>query len=212
MSKREENSPSPPVNAIASDQRDPGGVVAGTIGSRSTCGCGDARVEVAIRAPELGDAGAIWALVRDSGTLDVNSPYAYLLMCSHFSGTSVVAVVAGDLVGFVAAYCPPGDGDTAFVWQVGVAQSVRGQGVAGRMLDAVVDRAGARYLEATVTPSNAPSWGLFRGFARRRGVPCEETPRFGVELFPPDGDHEPENLVRIGPLTKELDRGEERTK
>jgi L-2,4-diaminobutyric acid acetyltransferase len=161
--------------------------------------------EGTLRRPDVCDAAAIWRLVRRSGTLDVNSPYAYLLVTSHFADTSIVAEAAGEVVGFVAAYRPPSRPESLFVWQVAVDGAARGRGVGARLLDAALASdaaAGCHYLEATVTPSNASSWALFRGLARRQGVPCREESGFVAALFP-DGGHEDEILVRIGPLRPE---------
>ena len=82
-----------------------------------------------LRSPTVEDAAAIWRLVRDSGVLDLNSPYSYLILCKHFAETCIVAEEAGVIVGFVTAYRPPITPDVIFVWQIGVAQSVRGRGV-----------------------------------------------------------------------------------
>jgi hypothetical protein len=62
---------------------------------------------VRLRRPRPRDAAAIWSLVRASKALDVNSPYAYLLVCSHFAATSVVAERGDSIVGLVAAYARP---------------------------------------------------------------------------------------------------------
>ena len=96
-----------------------------------------------------------------------------------------------------------------------MAPTARGLGLAGRLLDAfagltaeLASPAGApypappRYLEATVTPSNDASIALFRGFARRHGVPCEAQPWFEAAHFP-RGAHEAEQMYRIGPLEKQ---------
>jgi len=144
----------------------------------------------------------VWHLVRESGVLDLNSPYAYLLLCSDFAPTSVIAETAGRIDGFVGAYRPPPRPESVFVWQVVTARDVQGRGLGSRLLDALVERPacrGVRFLEATVTPSNQPSHALFRGFARRHGVPLVEELAFGAELFP-GPEHEEEVRVRIGPL------------
>jgi L-2,4-diaminobutyric acid acetyltransferase len=155
------------------------------------------------RTPDPRDAAAVWRLVRGTRSLDLNSPYAYLLLCSDFAATSLVAEAEGDLLGFVAAYRPPPRPQCVFVWQIVTAAEARGAGLAGHLLDALLARPacrGARFLEATVTPSNAASRALFRGFARRRGVPIAEESAFGRELFP-NPDHEEEVRIRIGPLS-----------
>lgn len=156
---------------------------------------------VTFRQPTARDAAAIWRELPVIGNLERNSAYAYLLLCSHFAGTSLVAEREGSVVGFVLGYRPPSDPDALFVWQVGVTPAVRGTGLARMLLDAVLATAGCRgvrHLTATVSPDNTASLALFRSFARRRGVPCEEAGCFPAALFPEP--HPDENLLRIGPL------------
>lgn len=156
-----------------------------------------------VRTARREDGPAVWRLVRDSGVLDVNSLYCYLLVCEHFGSTSVVAEVADAVVGFVTAFRPPRRPDVIFVWQVGVDSGCRGRGIAGRLLRSLLGLealAGVTHLETTVAPSNRASQALFRSLARRLGTSCEVSPYFGEELFGGDG-HEAEELYRIGPFT-----------
>lgn len=148
----------------------------------------------------------MWRIARAAG-LDENSRYKYLLFCRDFAATSAVARWEGETVGFVTGYRRPDASDTLFVWQVGVLERVRGQGVAGRMLDFLVastKERGVRSLEATVTPGNSASFALFEGLARRHGADVSRRVLFGADLFAPDageGDgsgHEEEVLLRIG--------------
>jgi L-2,4-diaminobutyric acid acetyltransferase len=146
----------------------------------------------------------MWELLTGAG-LDRNSPYAYLLVCTDFADTSLVAEDDEGLVGAVAAYRPPTRQEAVFVWQVGVAERARGRGLARRMLHelfTVPANKDASELTATVTPDNEASLRLFRGFARELGVECHEAPRFAAEHFPGDAGHEPENELVIGPLPR----------
>ncbi|MBS3941543.1 MAG: diaminobutyrate acetyltransferase [Actinobacteria bacterium] len=156
------------------------------------------------RAPAASDAAGLWRLARDSGSLDLNSPYAYLMWCTDFADSAVVAADGDEIAGFVVGHRPPTGPDAAFVWQVAVARSQQGSGLGRRLLLAFLDRPGnrdAHWLTATVTPSNAASLALFRGTAAHLGVACEERERFPVAVFPAEaGDHEPEVALRIGPL------------
>lgn len=160
----------------------------------------------ALRPPRGSDAVAIRDLVAETGVLDLNSTYAYLLLSTDFAQTSIVADVDGRLQGFITGYRPPPRPDVLFVWQVAVAPSAQRGGLAAAMLDALVDRVraegnGARLtVEATVSPGNASSRAFFGAFARRRGVALTEHAHFTADQLDPGGAHEEEPLLRIGPI------------
>lgn len=157
--------------------------------------------DLVLRAPVVADGARIWGLVVESGKLDVNSSYLYLLWCRDFAATSVVAEVGGELGGFVIGYRRPAAPDTYFLWQVAVRPSHRGRGLGGRMMDGLLSQQvaeGVRWLEATVTPDNEASQRLFQAFADRWGATLERSVLFAAADFP--DAHEPESLLRIGPL------------
>jgi L-2,4-diaminobutyric acid acetyltransferase len=164
--------------------------------------------DVRLRTPTVSDGADLWRALSEAG-LDRNSPYAYLLVATDFSETSLVAEDEGGMLGAVAAFRPPIRPEAVFVWQVGVLERGRGQGLASRMLHALIElpaNRDARELTATVTPDNEASLRLFRGFARDLGVECKEEPRFLVEHFPAEaGAHEPEDELIIGPLPRDRD-------
>jgi L-2,4-diaminobutyric acid acetyltransferase len=147
--------------------------------------------------PAIEDGSQLWRIARDSETLDLNSPYSYVLWCRDFAATSVVARAGDRIRGFVTGFTRPEEPGTLFVWQVAVEREWRGRALAGRMLGHLADR-GPRYVEATVTPDNTASERLFAAFARDRGAALRRTPLLAADLFP--GDHPPEELYRIGPL------------
>lgn len=158
--------------------------------------------EVLVRPARVDDGAAVWRLAGASKVLDVNSAYAYLLVCDRFGDTSVVAEAEGRPVGFVTGFRPPRRPEAIFVWQVAVDESMRGRGLARRMLETLVGLEGCRgvtHLETTVTPSNAPSRALFRSFARSVDAELHVTPGYAPELFP-GGGHEAEEFYRIGPF------------
>ena len=154
-----------------------------------------------IGIPGVADGAALYRITRDSGVLDVNSSYAYLLWCRDFAGTSAVAREGGEVVGFVTGYLRPDAPDVLMVWQVAVDASQRGKGLAGRMLAHLVDRLvprGMRYLETTITADNTASIKLFSALARDRGTELARSELFSGDLFP--DAHEGEDLYRIGPF------------
>jgi L-2,4-diaminobutyric acid acetyltransferase len=160
---------------------------------------------VKLRTANVGDGAALWRLVERSGGLELNSCYAYLLLSTHFQDTCVVAESGGGIVGFVTAYVPPTKPDVIFVWQIGVDASARRSGLGKHLLAHLVALPGAsraRFLEATVAPSNQASRRLFFSFAEKLGVPCAEGDGFSHEDFGGES-HETERLIRVGPMHKE---------
>jgi L-2,4-diaminobutyric acid acetyltransferase len=165
---------------------------------------------VAIASPRVRDGADIRRLVADCGPLDLNSTYAYLLLCRHFGDTCVRAEQEGRTVGFVSAYRPPKREDVIFVWQVAVSAELRGQGLARRMLRELLARPAVRgclYLETTVSLSNEPSLKLFHRLARDLGAPAARQVMFQEEDFG-DERHESETLIRIGPFGPNQRQGE----
>lgn len=155
-----------------------------------------------IGKPTVDDGALMWKLVKES-TLDLNSPYKYIMMCEYFQETCVVVKEDEKLVGFVTGFILPERPDVVFVWQVGVDSSQRGKGLASKMLNELVARLSngkVRYLEATITPTNIPSQSLFRGLARTHKTECVVSDCFSEDMFPVDG-HEAEQTYRIGPFS-----------
>lgn len=143
----------------------------------------------------------MWRLAERSGGLDLNTPYAYVLWCRDFARTSSVVELDGEVAGYVTGYRRPDAPDTLFVWQITVATEARGLGLAGRLLDGLVERLseeGLGWLEATVTPDNEASRRTFAALATRHGADITTAPLFESRQFPIP--HDPELLVRVGPL------------
>ncbi len=164
-------------------------------------GAATARTELVLEAPTLRDGAAVWALIRDAGGLDLNSPYAYLLLCERFAATSLVARDGQGLAGAVLGLRLPTQPDTLFVWQVAVAPRARRSGLGLAMLSALARArgcAGISYLEAHVGPDNAASEALFRAFARAAAARLELRQGYAASDFPTP--HAPERLFRIGPF------------
>jgi L-2,4-diaminobutyric acid acetyltransferase len=157
---------------------------------------------VTLRSPTAQDGASLHRLIRACPPLDENSLYCNLLQCTQFAATSVVAERAGELVAAVTGHLVPGREDTLFIWQVAVHESVRGQGLAHRMLKHILARpdcAAVRFVETTVTASNRASWALFEAFARSLDAALERTALF-EQTTHFAGEHETEILARIGPF------------
>jgi len=113
--------------------------------------------KIRLRKPTDKDGAALHELVKQCAPLDENSRYCNLLQVSHFGDTAVVAECADALLGFITGYRVPGRDRVLFVWQLGVSPAGRGQGLAVRMLNALVARLGdIDTVETTVTPTTTP--------------------------------------------------------
>lgn len=158
---------------------------------------------IGIRAPSHDEGALMWEIARAAETLDLNSPYAYMLQCRNFQSSCAIAELYGRPAGFVVAHRISDRPDVLFVWQIAVLADFRGFGIARRMLDDVLARAanaGVRTLEATVTPSNKASAALFASFSRSRGATLRVRSGFAAADFPPGLGHEAEDLYVIAPV------------
>ncbi len=162
---------------------------------------------ITLEHPLSTDGAAVHNLIRRSAFLDDNSLYCYLIICTHFSQTSVVARSNDQVVGTITGYIPPEQPDTLFVWQVAVDKCAQRRGLARRMLEHILEREalrGVRWIETTVTADNDASRALFASLARRRQCELVETSMFDrCEHF--HNLHETEFKLRIGPLRAEGD-------
>ncbi|VWX35494.1 L-2,4-diaminobutyric acid acetyltransferase [Limnobacter sp. 130] len=160
--------------------------------------------DVVLRHPVLEDGTAVFDLVDACKPLDLNSHYLYLLQCSHFAPTCVVATLHGEVVAWVSGYIPPKQTDTFFVWQVAVGEKARGLGLGKHLINWVLaQQNGIKKIHTSITPDNAASWGLFKSLARDWGSDLssqdwfEEQSHFG-------GRHNTEVLVEIALPTTPL--------
>ncbi|UCD69028.1 MAG: diaminobutyrate acetyltransferase [Betaproteobacteria bacterium] len=157
---------------------------------------------IVITNPVPADAAQIHELISRCRPLDVNSTYAYLLLCHHHADTCVVARSGNHLVGFISGYVLPRDPDTLFVWQVAVHPEARGARLGARMLEHLMKRESAKtvhFMETTVSPSNAASRRMFQRFACLLRAAVEQEMLFDRDAFGQQ-DHEEEVLLKIGPF------------
>ncbi|MEX0862429.1 diaminobutyrate acetyltransferase [Nitrosopumilus sp.] len=159
---------------------------------------------ITYREPVIDDAQKIWELVKNNKPLDENSKYLYVLLCHQFSKTCCVAEHNSEIIGFLSGFISPKDPNTLFVWQVAVDNRFRNEGVAKKMvfqtlsdMDSLV-----KFVEATVTPSNHPSLKFLQNFADQARAKLVTRPLFSIDVL--EDGHEPENLIRIGPIQKKI--------
>jgi L-2,4-diaminobutyric acid acetyltransferase len=157
-----------------------------------------------IRKAKAEDGQHIWKMSADSGKLDVNSAYCYIMLCEYFSDTCLIAEWQGERAGFVTAFVLPANPEVLFVWQIAVSAEHRGKGIAAQLLQRLIASKSCeevRFIEATVSPGNKASRRLLAKFAEHMGAPTVVTEGFAAQLFP-GALHEDEPLIRIGPIKR----------
>ena len=157
--------------------------------------------DLILSKPDQEDAKDMWALVRETPIMDLNSAYAYLLLCRDFAETCMVARERGKLAGMVTGFIPPPRPENLFIWQAVVHESFRGKGLAGQMLDELIGRLSARirFIETTVSPSNKASRRMFEKLAERNQTKIKDREGFSESMFP-GGHHEAEPCLIVGPF------------
>lgn len=161
----------------------------------------DENKTILIRHARPEDGQKIWYLIKSIRVLDLNSVYCYLLLCQHFRNTCLIAESNGEIAGFITAYKVPDNETTLFIWQIGIAERARKQGLAKRLIAELLDSdfcKNINQIQATVSPSNSASLGLFRSLARDLNTTLTQKDYFDVMLFPPDQQHEKEMLLTVG--------------
>lgn len=160
--------------------------------------------DVVLRHPVLEDGTAVFDLVDACKPLDLNSHYLYLLQCSHFAPTCVVATLHGEVLAWVSGYIPPKQTDTFFVWQVAVGEKARGLGLGKKLITWVLaQQTGIQKIHTSITPDNAASWGLFKSLARDWGSDLTSGDWFDKQSHF-GGRHNTEVLVEIALPTSPL--------
>jgi len=157
-------------------------------------------MSLSFRPPRVQDAAAIWRAAPQRGA-DRDSCYAYVLLCSHFADTGVVAEEDARVVGFALGYRPPIRPGEAFVWQLGVAGDHDLADLGPRLLEEFLSRKAshdARFLCMTCSPEDRGLRELFQQFARRRSTRCTVGTCFPSSFFATA--HPDEQLLSVGPL------------
>ena len=111
----------------------------------------------------------------------------------------MVAEFQGDIVGFISAYFLPNKADTLFIWQIAVDKKMRGQNLAGLMLNCLLSRPECQHantLTASVTPSNQASRRLFEKYCDSIDSEIMESDFLDESDFT-DSTHEAEILLSI---------------
>jgi L-2,4-diaminobutyric acid acetyltransferase len=166
----------------------------------------ETKLDFNIRNTVKSDGLAVYLIAEKCPSLDLNSRYCYLLLCTQFDKYCLVAEESNKIIGFVSAYPHPHFTDTLFVWQIGVDPDFHSRGIGTALLAHLIPpavKSGLIYLETTITPSNTASRALFGKLTKAYNTDCKESNYFPASLL--GEGHEDEKLLRIGPFKEKGD-------
>jgi L-2,4-diaminobutyric acid acetyltransferase len=155
-----------------------------------------------ISVPNLNDGQSIFELIKRCEPLDLNSSYLYFIQSHFFNNTCAVLKNKSDQIqAFVSGFIKPNDHKTLFIWQVAVDESMRGQGVAIRLIEFILkNNPLITHIETTVTKNNQASRKMFASLSTKLDTQMTEQVFLDKDkhFF---NQHESEYLFRIGPIT-----------
>ncbi len=154
-------------------------------------------------SPISTDGFTIHQLIANCPPLDTNSLYCNLLQADHFNDTCLKASnEKGELVGFVSGYIHPKQPNCLFVWQIAIDSSARGQGLAVRLLERLLQQPACKdveWIHTTITPDNQPSQKLFQSLAAKLACPINKQDYFLQDQHFAN-QHQSEELYLVGPF------------
>lgn len=103
------------------------------------------------------------------------------------------------MVGFISGYLRPDEPNNLFIWQVAVAETARGQGLAKQLLSQLIQRpnlADVTQVTTTISPSNTASQKVFQKMAAEFDCKITVTPFLESDLFGSE-NHEAEELYSL---------------
>lgn len=163
--------------------------------------------EFIFRQPIIDDAKNIHELAQPFKPLIGTNPiYTYLLITTHFSETSIVAIDpdSQQLAGFVSGYITPNHSDkTLFLWEIGVKHGFHGHNLYIRMVNTLIAKIQPTFVEATVGPSNASSSNRLHDISNAFNAPLNTSTQFHEHHFGAL-NHEKEILYSIGPISTDF--------
>jgi L-2,4-diaminobutyric acid acetyltransferase len=130
-----------------------------------------------IRNIEPRDAEILQAFVSKCPPLDPHTLFTYWVLARYQPTYGFVAQdFNGEVIGLLTAIASSNDHETVYVWQIGVAPAVRGNGLAQDLLHelnmaALQNR--RRLLEVSIDSHNQESHCLFHAFARAQSATLE---------------------------------------
>lgn len=127
---------------------------------------------ITIRKAQSSDAELLHHLARLCPPLDLHTNYTYWVAAAYFGSGSYILEDEGESVGYIMTVS---NDKTLFVWQIGILERYRGQGLSRLLIDRVLDDAAAlgKVVEVTISPQNTASRAAFAAASSARCLKME---------------------------------------
>ena len=150
-----------------------------------------------IRPVVESDVSLLLSLANECPPLDIHTPYTYWVLCHLFKAGCFIALENERPIGFITSVV---EGKRSLLWQVGVIESHRGQGVAQHLINSVVIYAKRLHLlavEVSIDPNNINSKSTFLSYTKMHNLSFDQ---IGTVELKDDASkfYEFENLYMIG--------------
>lgn len=125
-----------------------------------------------LRSCTAEDVDQVRRFVASCAPLDVHTAFTYWVMFEHWGDLCFVLLEDDRIAGYVSAIGSGRHQDTIYVWQIGVVEELRHQGMAQQLISAVIGAAvakGYRKAQVSIAKGNEASRRAFERYATSRG-------------------------------------------
>jgi L-2,4-diaminobutyric acid acetyltransferase len=126
-----------------------------------------------IRTCAPGDIQKVRHFVSKCKPLGVHTGYTYWVLFHNFSGTCFVMEEEGKIVGYVSGMKSSTFDDVFFLWQIGVAEEMRGKGYSYLLLQKVLEAAKkmrCTKMQMSLEEKDGASFHAINGFAKKHNL------------------------------------------
>lgn len=122
------------------------------------------------------DTAMLRSLAKRCPPLDLHTPYTYWAVAKYYPGSCFILEQDNQPVGFITALDTP---SKVFVWQIGILENHRRNGLSKILIDAVFAYARGVYkrLEVTIAEENVASKAAFMSACVKAGAKMEALDR-----------------------------------
>ena len=157
-----------------------------------------------IRTCTPDDLQRVSRFVESCPPLERHTGFTYWVTFNFWGDTCFVATEGDEIVGYASGVGAGTSPDLIYIWQVGVAERYRGNGLSRRLISKVAEAArekGFRRANVSIAPDNAASLSAFRRVAADLGHELEAAGE--VSFRDPEGHSVEEVLYSFGICSEE---------